>query len=177
MSAFINDGLKFLTLVSHIGIGLFVLGWLIAKKTTIMKQAISFIEKNGLTLAWIMALIATSGSLFYSNIMGFNPCNLCWWQRIFIYPQTILLGMAAFRKEKLIIPYIMPLLIVGAIIALYHVYLQFGGSPLVPCSATPGANQCAFRPVFAYGYIGIPMMSLTAFAIMIGLLQITKKSE
>ena len=85
--------------------------------------------------------------------------------------------MAVFKKDKMIIPYVMPLLMIGAVIAAYHVYLQFGGNPLVPCSATPGGNPCAFRPVFAYGYISIPMMSLTAFLMMIGFLTLTKKTK
>lgn len=174
MPAFISNALKFLTLIAHIGVGLFILGYVAARKTDIMKQVLAFIQKNGLVFAWSIALMATASSLFYSNIMGFNPCNLCWWQRIFMYPQTILLGMAVFRKDKKIIPYVMPLLIIGAIIALYHVYLQFGGNPLIPCSAT-GANPCAFRPVFAYGYISIPTMSLTAFLMMIGFLKLSNK--
>ena len=171
---FINDALKFLTLVSHIGLGIFILMWIFAKKTELMRKKMAFIAKHGLTLAWTIALIATGSSLFYSNIMHFNPCNLCWWQRIFMYPQTVLLGLAVYRKDKKIIPYVLPLLVIGAVIALYHVYLQFGGNPLIPCSAT-GANPCAFRPVFAYGYISIPTMSLTAFLLMIGFLKLSRK--
>src|SRR3989344_6942904 len=65
----------------------------------------TFISQRGLLLAFIISLLATSGSLFYSQIAGFEPCQLCWFQRIFMYPQTILLFMALLKRDKKIIDY------------------------------------------------------------------------
>src|SRR3989344_6570372 len=82
-----------------------------------------FIGKHGLLLAFIAALISVGGSLFYSQIAGFTPCELCWFQRIFMYPLVFLLGLALLKKNSHIIDYALSLSIVGGIISLYHNYL------------------------------------------------------
>ena len=77
-----------------------------------------FVHKYILELLFWAVLSAVVGSLIYSQIVGFPPCDLCWWQRIFMYPQVIILLVAMRRKDKGIIDYLMPLSIIGAIISL-----------------------------------------------------------
>ena len=86
-----------------------------------------FFSKNGIMFAFIIALVAQVGSLFYSNYAGFSPCSLCWFQRIFMYPEVILLGMALFKKEDYIVDYSLALSIVGWIVSAYHNYIYFTG--------------------------------------------------
>ena len=83
----------------------------------------NFIVKNQLLLAWIMALIATSGSLYFSEVRGFIPCEWCWYQRILMYPMAIVLGIAYFKKDKNIFTYVKPIAFIGIIFAGVH-YLE-----------------------------------------------------
>ncbi len=119
---------------------------------------------------------AVLGSLFYSEIAGYNPCNLCWLQRIFIYPQTVLFAVALVKNKKDLADYAVALSAIGGLIAIYHSYIQMGGSPLIPCSAA-SANACAQRFVMTFNYITIPMMALSAFAILFMVGLISKKSR
>jgi disulfide bond formation protein DsbB len=124
----------------------------------------NFLSKRGMLLAFIVALIAMLGSLFYSEIAGFDPCMLCWYQRIFMYSQVFLLGRALIRKEFFIARYSMMLSIVGAVIALYHNYIYYGGTSLFSCDAS--SVSCLSRYVFEFQYITIPLMALTAFLLI-----------
>ena len=119
---------------------------------------------------FVIALGGVAASIFYSNMANFLPCTLCWWQRIFLYPQVLILGIAFMRRDARAWIYSMALSICGAAIALYHTYLQFGGSPLVPCGADAAASQCAQRYFLEFGYVTIPTMALTAFIVIIVLM-------
>lgn len=114
----------------------------------------------------MVALVAMVGSLIYSEIIGYEPCKLCWLQRIFMYSQVILLGMALFKKDYKIISYSIVLSIIGAIIAGYHYLLQLGVASGLPCSAVGYSVSCSQRFVMQYGYITIPMMALSAFVLI-----------
>lgn len=127
----------------------------------------AFISKNALLSAFLVALIATSGSLFYSEIAGYEPCKLCWFQRIFMYPQVILLGLALWKKDYGIKFYGIVLSSIGAVIAGYHYLLQLGVAPALPCAAVGYSVACSQRFVLQFGYITIPMMALTAFLLII----------
>ena len=78
---------------------------------------------KSIRFAWLISMVATMGSLYFSEIAGFIPCNLCWWQRIFMYPLTVLLGIAVFKNESKIIPYVLPLPLIGLCISIFH-YLK-----------------------------------------------------
>ena len=131
------------------------------------KKILSVAGEYGMFLAFGVALSALVGSLWYSNIIGYVPCNLCWVQRIFMYPKVVLLGMALWKRDESIIDYSIALSAIGGVIAFYHTYLQFGGNPLAPCSAdVAGGVSCAYHYFVAYGYVTIPTMALTAFGLM-----------
>lgn len=125
-----------------------------------------FWAENALFFSFIITLIATAGSLFYSEVAGYEPCKLCWFQRIFMYPQTVLLGTALYRKYPSIMNYTLPLSIIGAAIAAYHYLLQLNIAPSLPCSAVGYSVACSQRFVMSFGYITIPMMSFTAFLLL-----------
>ena len=135
------------------------------------KYVSGFFSKNGLALSFIVALVATSGSLFYSTCAGFVPCPLCWFQRIFMYPEVILLGMALYKRDEKIIDYSLALALIGFAISAYHNYIVVQGLNSVVCTS---AESCTTPYVLEFGYITIPMMALTAF-ILINLLLVFKK--
>jgi len=133
-----------------------------------------FIGKNILELSFLVAFIATAGSLFFSEVAGYKPCELCWFQRIFMYPQVILLGLAWLRKDNKIIDYALPLAIGGTLISLYHNYIYYLAQKSAICSA---ATPCTTPYVLEFGYITIPLMALTAFLSLIFLMSISKIRE
>ncbi len=169
------SGLATITLLSQIFLGLFVIVfflvlWGKSDKTT--KKIIQTLSSNSLAFAFIVSVVATLGSLFLSEIAHFTPCKLCWFQRIFMYPQVLLLGIAAFKNDYSVRNYVIPLSVVGAGIAIYHYLLQMSPLPL-PC--TDEIANCALKQVAAFGYITIPMMALTAFLLILSLMFISRK--
>lgn len=152
---------------------LFILGllvlWLLPKKLS--GHVFNFLAKNAILLAFLVALVSTLGSLYYSEIAGFPPCELCWFQRIFMYPQVVLLGIALWRKEDYVINYSLPLIGIGTIISLYHNWIYYNAQPTNFCSIT---SPCTQKLVTVFGYITIPMMALTGF-VLIGLILMIKK--
>lgn len=122
---------------------------------------------HGFVLAFIVATVATLGSLGYSDILGYTPCKFCWYQRIFMYPQVVLLGLALWRKDWNIYFYSLVLSIIGGLIALNHYILQSTGTSLFPCSAIgQNATGCSKVFVMHLGYITIPLMAFSAFLLM-----------
>lgn len=125
-----------------------------------------FFSKNGILFAFIVATVATLGSLFYSEVAHYQPCELCWFQRIFMYPQTILLAIAWKKKYAGIALYSLVLSIIGGSISAYHYLMQLGAVPSLPCAAVGISVSCSQRFVLTYGYITIPMMALSAFVLI-----------
>lgn len=127
------------------------------------ERIINFVGAHALGCSFLVALIATLGSLFYSEIAGYEPCKLCWFQRIFMYPQVVLLGIALWKKDPGVTRYLLALSIIGGAIAGYHYLLQIGVAPELPCSAVGYSVSCSQRFVLQFGYITIPLMAFTAF--------------
>lgn len=124
-----------------------------------------FIENYALYLAWVVALVATLGSLYFSNIRGFVPCELCWIQRIFMYPLTIVLGIAAFTNDVRMRLYVLPLTIIGGSISLYHYLVQKvpGFANIKPCVQ---GVPCNVQYINWFGFVTIPFLALTAFTLI-----------
>ena len=125
------------------------------------------LERYGLYFAWLVAIVATGGSLYFSEVRHFIPCDLCWFQRILMYPLVILLGIASYRHELGIARYILPLSILGGLIAFYHYFIieqKWLGAvesplcrPFAPCDA---------KWIEWFGFVTIPFLSLTAFTLI-----------
>jgi len=118
-----------------------------------------------LFLAWITSIIATLGSLYLSEIKGFNPCTLCWYQRILMYPQVIILGIAFYKGDHRVWGYTLPMSLLGWAIALYHYIIQKSPKPLefAACSVDV---PCSGQYINWFGFITIPFLSFTAFTII-----------
>ncbi|MBE1444927.1 MULTISPECIES: disulfide oxidoreductase [unclassified Paenibacillus] len=122
----------------------------------------SFFRQYGLYMAWAVSLVAVGGSLFFSEVMRFEPCKLCWFQRIFMYPLVILLGMACYKNDRKLIAYILPMSIIGGMISLYHYSEQKipGLAKLLPCTVGVPCNEDYINWL---GFITIPFLALIAF--------------
>jgi len=127
----------------------------------------SFLAKRGLWIGFLISVAGIAVSLFYSEVLGFEPCFLCWWQRLFQYPQAILFGVALWNSEFRIpaAVYSIWFSIFGAAFAIYHHILQVYPAGHLPCSAN--GPSCAQITFIEFGYITYPMMALSAFAFLI----------
>lgn len=120
--------------------------------------------------AFAVAAIATGGSLFLSDIARFVPCELCWFQRICMYPMSIITLLAAIRNDHRVASYLLPLPIVGACVSVYHLLIEnkvVGQSTVCKLSAPGG---CATKWIEEFGYITIPVLAITAFLLLAGIL-------
>ena len=122
-------------------------------------------------------LFSVAVSLIYSDVIGYEPCKLCWIQRIFLYPQVIILGLALWKKTKDSSLYCLALSSVGAVIAGYHFYGQSFNPNALPTCDTIGTASCAVRFFVEFGYITLPLMSLTAFLLIITLMLLNKSTD
>lgn len=165
----IHDFISFLTLLGQLLLIFLLLAYIFFYKKS--KNIFSYFKVNALLFAWIVALVATLGSLYYSEIAGFNPCNLCWWQRIFIYPQVLLLGIAYFKKDDSIINYSLSLLGVATLFSLYHNYIYYTTKTSSLCSLS---IPCVQKYITGLNYITIPLMALSSILLMIFFLLILK---
>ncbi|MFN4214433.1 disulfide oxidoreductase [Exiguobacterium sp.] len=134
----------------------------------------SFFNRYGLYVAWLVSLTATLGSLYFSEIRGFVPCELCWVQRIFMYPLVFLLGIGVFTDDRSVKKYVLPLSIVGGLISLYHYLVQKvpGFADIKPCAQ---GVPCNVQYINWFGFVTIPFLALTAFTIITLLLLTVKK--
>ena len=129
---------------------------------------------NIIFLCWLIAAVSTLGSLFFSEIMLFAPCALCWYQRIFMFPLAIIFLVGLFPFEKNIVKYALPLAAAGWFVAFYHTLLHSGIIPesLAPCRQ---GVSCTEVYITVLGFITIPMLSLMAFSAIIALLIVLRR--
>jgi disulfide bond formation protein DsbB len=116
-------------------------------------------------ICWMIASIATLGSLFFSEYMQFPPCVLCWYQRIAMYPLVVIFAAATFFKTKDMFFYSFPLTVTGLFIAIYHNLLNY---EIIPESASPCVQgvSCTTEYISWFGFLTIPFLSFIAFSII-----------
>ena len=135
-------------------------------------------QENGFIfqfICWFIALSASLGSLFFSEVMEFQPCILCWYQRIAMYPLVIIFLVGMFQGPKEFYTFSLPFVIIGWIIALYHNLIHY---EIVPESASPCLEglSCATVYINWFGFLTIPMLSFMAFSLLgMGLFLIKRK--
>jgi disulfide bond formation protein DsbB len=124
--------------------------------------------------AWIVSAVATAGSLFFSEVMLYPPCILCWYQRICMYPLVIILLCGLFPVDKHVVRFSLPLAISGLGIAAYHNLLYYN---ILPESAAPcrAGISCTTVQIQWLGFITIPFLSLLAFTLITSLLFLARR--
>ena len=124
-------------------------------------------DKKWVTLfiCWILAAVSTLGSLFFSEVMHFPPCILCWYQRICMYPLVVIFLMGLFPFEGKVVKFSLPLSIIGALIAFYHNLLYY---KILPESAAPCKQgiSCTSVHIEWFGFITIPLLSFISFTLI-----------
>lgn len=172
--AIVNKILGVSAIISHVVLVLGFVYYLIKSKDKDDKF-LNFLGRHGIKFAFFFALLAMVASLFYSNYAGFDPCFLCWFQRIFMYPLVFILLMAWIKKDTKIVSYVCMLAIIGLIIAAYHNYTYFGGVSLISCDASGLGESCNRRYVHEFGYITIPSLAFTSFVLVLTFAKLQKR--
>ncbi len=130
------------------------------------RGVMAWIDKNALYIALVQAVVAFLGSMYFSNIAGFPPCVLCWYQRILMFPLSIALIVGILRKDSGVHLYILPPAIIGWVIALYHnlLYYKIISDALAPCAT---GVSCTTKFIEYFGFVTIPLLSFIAFSVII----------
>jgi disulfide bond formation protein DsbB len=130
-------------------------------------------DRNWLLLfaSWLTATGSIAGSLFFSEVMEFAPCSLCWYQRMFMFPLVVVLLVGLFPLDARVTRYGLPLAAGGWLVALYHTLLYEG---VIPESAAPCRLGVSCKEVYIeiFGFLSIPLLSLLAFSVIVGLLTV-----
>ena len=167
--------LSLLAVAAQVTIAIVVLAWLVGfvfKPARRLLSGIAFVLDGAeLWAAFAVALTATLGSLFFSEMASFVPCRLCWFQRIFMYPLVpLLLALAIRRDRRGSLFYALPLTALGTIVSIYHLYIEaHPEAETEGCKV--GGGSCAVKWINEFGYITIPTLAITA-SVLISLLVI-----
>ena len=129
-----------------------------------------WLEGYELWLAFLVAAIATGGSLFFSEIAHFVPCELCWYQRICMYPLSITTLLAALAADRRAARYLLPLPIVGAGVSVYHLLVENQVVSEAQTCRISAPGGCALKWINEFSYVTIPTLALTGFALIFALL-------
>lgn len=155
-------------------IGLFS-AYLLHDRVRFFADVMRHVRPYVLHIAFFLSLAGMALSLFYSGVLGIEPCPLCWWQRIFLYPQVVLFGVALVKRDAHIALYSSILSLLGLGVAIYHHALQVMPAGSLPCPAT--GVSCAQRFIFEFGYITFPMMAVSLFAVLLALMLFERKKD
>jgi disulfide bond formation protein DsbB len=123
-----------------------------------------------LWLAFVVAAVATGGSLFLSEIANFIPCELCWFQRIFMYPIAIVTLLAAIANDHRVARYLLPLPVIGAGVSVYHLLIEQGVVEQTNACLVSAPGGCAVKWIDEFGYVTIPVLALTGFVLVFAFL-------
>lgn len=134
-----------------------------------------FVKENSHYLAFFVAISAMCGSLFFSEVLHYPPCVLCWYQRICMYPIVGLLAIGIYFKDKFVYRSVLLLSGIGLLISFYHNLLYYKILPesVAPCTA---GVSCTTKFIEYFGFVTIPFLSGTAFAIIIIFMLLYRRS-
>lgn len=158
------------TLIGNILVVLFLFSSVFAKE--VFRKVSGFMSEHALRFGFLVAFAATFGSLIYAQVTGYPACILCWIQRIFMYPEAALFGLALWKNDRGVLPYALFLAVLGGAVALYNWVkdmLAMYTNISLECPVVPGLPSCDRIYVSGFGYITIAMFALNAF-IFIGLI-------
>ena len=151
-----------------------VVGRLLRGRVRWLDEVMTAIDDAALWLAWLVAAVATAGSLYFSESAHFTPCRLCWFQRCAMYPLAVILLVAAIRRDREIRWYAVPVAAIGAAISIYHYVLEWNpGLEGGACELTGPA--CSFVWFREFGFVTLPFMALCGFVSVIVLLVATRR--
>lgn len=162
------------TLVLQIGTLVLLGAYLFENRSLSLAAVLRTVVRFALPLALFLTFVSSALTLYYSDVLGLEPCPLCWWQRVFLYSQVVLFAIALRKKDAGVAAYSIVLSLIGGGVALYQHVLQVLPGTGLPCPAS-GTVSCAQRFLFEFGYITYPLAAATLFAFLIVLMLIVRR--
>ena len=156
-----------LALVAGLGALALLVGRLLARSSPSIARVVAAVDDAGLWLAFLVAGTCTAGSLYFSEVAGYEPCRLCWYQRIAMYPLAVILLVAAIRRDRTVRWYVGPIAVVGALVSTYHYLVEW--HPQLEgdaCGVGPACSAVWFREL---GFVTLSFMALCGFAAVLAL--------
>jgi disulfide bond formation protein DsbB len=169
LANFLNYYLSIDTLIGFVVVVLWLGVLIYGHYRPLKSKILDWVSKYVLPIGFFSALGGTFLTLFYSQYLGYEPCELCWFQRIFLYPSVFLFAYAWYKKDRHILPYVALLSFVGGAIALYHHALQMGYDLYKPCSGAIFAVSCSKPSFIEFGFVSFPFMAVVLFGFLIAL--------
>jgi disulfide bond formation protein DsbB len=162
-----------LAIVAAAGVVVVLVVRIAAPRLTVARQLADGLHGSALWLAWIVAAVATAGSLYFSEVADYVPCRLCWFQRICMYPLAGILLVAALRKDRDVRWYALPLAVAGLGVSTYHYVIEWRPSlGEGACAVGPSCTDIWFREL---GFVTLAFMALAGFAVILALLFVTPR--
>ncbi|MET0579521.1 MAG: disulfide bond formation protein B, partial [Ilumatobacteraceae bacterium] len=140
---------------------------LLSGRSPAAAELVAAVDDAALWIAFLVAATATAGSLYFSEVADFTPCRLCWFQRIAMYPLSVVLLVAAIRRDRDVRWYVGPLAAIGALVSTYHYLIEWkpsleGGA----CGVGPSCADIWFREL---GFVTLAFMALCGFVTILAL--------
>ena len=171
--------LALLAIVAQLSVAAAAILWVAGKVSPAWRAAadvaLSQVGPYAISFAATVAAVAMAGSLYLSEVANFPPCKLCWYQRIAMYPLVPILGLAAWRRDAAVRVYVLPIVVLGGLISTYHMALE--RFPSLETGACDPNNPCSLIWVERFGYLTIPTMALSAFALVATLMLVAGRWE
>lgn len=164
LAATLNHNLSLLTLIGGAALLMYAvyLTYSVCKKK--LPSCMHLVARFVYPIGFFVTLIGSWLTLYYSEYLGYAPCDLCWYQRIFLYPQVFMFAYAWYKKDTAVFPYTIILSVIGGAIAFYHHLLQMDFNVLKPCSSAPFAVDCAKPSFIEFGFVSFPFMAFVLFS-------------
>lgn len=128
-----------------------------------------------LGLAAALAVGAVIGSLYYSEIVDWPPCEFCWYQRTAMYPLAVITFIAAWRRDHRVDRYAYPLAVIGAGLAVYHYIMQVFPS-LAPQTCSLEV-PCTTKLIWEFGFVSMPLIGVATFGAIVALVWIDRANQ
>ncbi len=152
-----------------------VVGRLVRGRSALLDELFDTVDDAALWIAFLVAAGATLGSLYFSEVANYVPCRLCWYQRIAMYPLTVILLVAAIRRDRGVRWYAIPLAGVGACVSIYHYLVEW--HPQLEGDACDPTNPCSLVWFREFGFVTLALMALCGFVAIIALLLPIRRRE
>jgi disulfide bond formation protein DsbB len=152
-----------------------VVGRLARGRSALLEEVMVAIDDAALWIAFLVAALATAGSLYFSEVANYVPCRLCWFQRIAMYPLAVILLVAAIRRDRLVRWYAIPLAGLGAGVSIYHYLIEW--HPQLEGDACDPTNPCSLVWFREFGFATLALMALCGFAAIVALLLPPRRRE
>lgn len=136
----------------------------------------SWLKGYFLYLAWLIAAIGFCVSVFYGEILGVSPCSLCWYQRMALFPLVVILGIAVYRGDRKVVPYVLPLVVIGGSIGIFQVLQRYFSFLHIPGICNLGV-QCSNSWIQVFGFLDFPWVSSIGFILLFVLLILSMRSS